>query len=316
MQLTPGKVTFAQLRDIARDKVSLQLDSGSSVAIDVGARAVADIAAKREPAYGIHTGFGRRASTRIPPDQLELLQKDLVLSHACGVGEPMPRLSESLLMALKLSSRGHSGICREVMDALIKLFNPNVLPLIPVKGSVGASGDRRSACRGRRSAERHAGLGGAGARQHVRDRRTVPYHGRRGRAVDRCGSRLGEALRGTRLRTARPPGPDRRSDCLSRAARHRSAGRAARTVADHLMEETRPYAYNEARAARVAPPLEILACDALAYRLRELSMAIERSKIWTHRPGKTRLVIGSSYRPEQCGVHIRRGNNGHCGDVA
>ncbi|HEY2607816.1 MAG TPA: histidine ammonia-lyase, partial [Paraburkholderia sp.] len=103
----------------------------------------ADIAAKGEPAYGINTGFGRLASTHIPRDQLELLQRNLVLSHAVGVGEPMSRPVVRLLIALKLSSlgRGHSGIRREVMEALITLYNADVLPVIPVKGSVGASGD-------------------------------------------------------------------------------------------------------------------------------------------------------------------------------
>ncbi|MBR8071369.1 MULTISPECIES: histidine ammonia-lyase [Burkholderia cepacia complex] len=141
--LTPGHLTLPQLRRIAREPVQLRLDPASFAKIDAGAKAVADIAAKGEPAYGINTGFGRLASTHIPHDQLELLQKNLVLSHAVGVGEPMARSSVRLLMALKLSSlgRGHSGIRREVMDALITLFNADVLPLIPVKGSVGASGD-------------------------------------------------------------------------------------------------------------------------------------------------------------------------------
>ncbi|NIE65051.1 histidine ammonia-lyase [Burkholderia sp. Ax-1719] len=143
MLLTPGHLTLPQLRQIARESVKLELDPASFAAIDAGARAVAEITAKGEPAYGINTGFGRLASTHIPTDQLELLQRNLVLSHAVGVGEPMSRPVVRLLMALKLSSlgRGHSGIRREVMDALITLFNADVLPLIPVKGSVGASGD-------------------------------------------------------------------------------------------------------------------------------------------------------------------------------
>lgn len=141
--LTPGRLTLPQLRRIARENVQIALDPASFAAIDRGAQAVADIAAKGEPAYGINTGFGRLASTHIPHDQLELLQKNLVLSHAVGVGEPMARPVVRLLMALKLSSlgRGHSGIRRVVMDALVTLFNADVLPLIPVKGSVGASGD-------------------------------------------------------------------------------------------------------------------------------------------------------------------------------
>uniref|UniRef100_UPI002ABE7C8E aromatic amino acid lyase n=1 Tax=Paraburkholderia sp. J76 TaxID=2805439 RepID=UPI002ABE7C8E len=147
IKLTPGHLTLPQLRQIARADenggVKLELDPASFDAIDAGARAVAEITAKGEPAYGINTGFGRLASTHIPREQLELLQRNLVLSHAVGVGEPMSRPVVRLLMALKLSSlgRGHSGIRREVMDALITLFNADVLPVIPVKGSVGASGD-------------------------------------------------------------------------------------------------------------------------------------------------------------------------------
>src|SRR3954469_3587642 len=143
MTLKPGHLTLPQLRQIARAHVPLKLDSASHAAIDACAKAVADIAAKGEPAYGINTGFGRLANTHIPADQLELLQRNLVLSHAVGVGEPMSRPVVRLLIALKLSSlgRGHSGIRREVMEALITLYNADVLPVIPVKGSVGASGD-------------------------------------------------------------------------------------------------------------------------------------------------------------------------------
>jgi len=141
--LTPGHLTLAQLRAIARGDDGLRLDPASHDAIDAGAKTVADIAAKGDPAYGINTGFGRLANTHIPREQLELLQRNLVLSHAVGVGAPMPRPVVRLLIALKLSSlgRGHSGIRRLVMDALIALFNADVLPLIPLKGSVGASGD-------------------------------------------------------------------------------------------------------------------------------------------------------------------------------
>lgn len=143
MMLTPGQLNLAQLRRIAREPVTLRLDPASHAAIDRGAKAVADIAAEGAPAYGINTGFGRLASTHIPHDQLELLQRNLVLSHAVGVGEPMSAPVVRLLIALKLSSlgRGHSGIRREVMDALVALFNADVLPVIPIKGSVGASGD-------------------------------------------------------------------------------------------------------------------------------------------------------------------------------
>jgi histidine ammonia-lyase len=141
--LTPGRLTLPQLRHIARRPAKLELDPASFAAIDACAKTVADITAKGEPAYGINTGFGRLASTHIPREQLELLQRNLVLSHAVGVGEPMSLPVVRLLIALKVSSlgRGHSGIRREVIGALVKLFNADVLPVIPVKGSVGASGD-------------------------------------------------------------------------------------------------------------------------------------------------------------------------------
>ncbi len=141
--LTPGHLTLQQLRCIARESVQLALDSESYASIDTGARAVADIVAKGEAAYGINTGFGLLANTHIPRDQLELLQRNLVLSHSVGVGAPMERSVVRLMIALKLSSlgRGYSGIRREVMEALLKLFNADVLPVIPLKGSVGASGD-------------------------------------------------------------------------------------------------------------------------------------------------------------------------------
>ena len=230
IKLTPGKLTLPQLRRIARERVQLTLDPASHAAIDACAKAVEDIAAKGLPAYGINTGFGRLANTHIPADQLELLQRNLVLSHAVGVGEPMSPPVVRLLMALKLSSlgRGHSGIRRVVMDAMITLFNADILPVIPVKGSVGASGDLAplahmsgvllgigevfiegkqapaldglkaaglepltlQAKEGLALAQRHAGFHGARVVQHVRDRRPVPHGAGVGRAVGGCRRRF------------------------------------------------------------------------------------------------------------------------------
>ncbi|MEH6461049.1 histidine ammonia-lyase [Chitinimonas sp. JJ19] len=143
MTLTPGKLTHKQLRAIMAGGVQLTLDPAAVPGIEAGARAVAAIVAKGAPAYGINTGFGRLASTHIPADQLELLQKNLVLSHAVGVGAPLPAPMVRLLLTLKISSmgRGYSGIRLEVITALLKLLNADVLPSIPAKGSVGASGD-------------------------------------------------------------------------------------------------------------------------------------------------------------------------------
>jgi histidine ammonia-lyase len=136
-------LNFAALRDLSRGGVALSISEAAYQAIDRGAAAVAQIVGRGEPAYGVNTGFGRLAQTHIPNDQLELLQRNLVLSHAVGVGAPLPAPVVRLMLALKIAalSRGFSGVRRELVDALVKLYNADVLPRVPSKGSVGASGD-------------------------------------------------------------------------------------------------------------------------------------------------------------------------------
>lgn len=142
--LTIGKpVNFATLRDLSRGGIELSVSESAYRDIDRGADTVAAIVARGQPAYGVNTGFGRLAQTHIPNDQLELLQRNLVLSHAVGVGDPLPAGVVRLMLALKIValSRGFSGVRRELVDVLVKLFNADVLPRVPSKGSVGASGD-------------------------------------------------------------------------------------------------------------------------------------------------------------------------------
>ncbi|MFC4160935.1 histidine ammonia-lyase [Chitinimonas lacunae] len=143
LTLTPGKLTLEHLRAVARGGVHLALDASAVPAIEASAATIDAIVAAGRPAYGINTGFGRLAQTQIPDDQLQQLQRNLVLSHAVGIGEAMTAEVVRLLMVLKLSSlgRGYSGVRLETMQRLITLFNAEVLPRIPVKGSVGASGD-------------------------------------------------------------------------------------------------------------------------------------------------------------------------------
>ena len=143
MILSPGRLTLAQLRALARAPLPLTLEPAAWPVIDAGAAAVEAIVRRGEPAYGINTGFGRLASTHIPDDQLELLQRNLVLSHAVGVGRPFSAPVVRLIIALKVASlaRGHSGVRRVVIEALLRLLEAGVLPVIPEKGSVGASGD-------------------------------------------------------------------------------------------------------------------------------------------------------------------------------
>ncbi len=134
---------FGDLRNLSRGGLTLALDPAAASAVERGAAAVAEIVSRGEPAYGVNTGFGRLAQTHIPNDQLELLQRNLVLSHAVGVGAPLPAPVVRLMLALKITSlaQGYSGVRRELVDALLALYNADVLPRVPSKGSVGASGD-------------------------------------------------------------------------------------------------------------------------------------------------------------------------------
>ncbi|MDE9456378.1 histidine ammonia-lyase [Xenorhabdus bovienii] len=139
----PGKMTFEELRHIYQHPVQITLDEQCFPAIERSVDCVNRIINENRTAYGINTGFGLLASTRIAERDLEELQRSLVLSHAAGVGEPLPDEIVRLIMVLKINSlaRGYSGIRLDVIQALITLVNAEVYPCIPSKGSVGASGD-------------------------------------------------------------------------------------------------------------------------------------------------------------------------------
>jgi histidine ammonia-lyase len=140
--LHPGAVDLAQWRAIYRG-ANIQLDPASAAAIARSAQTVADIVAKGEPVYGINTGFGKLATVRIERDDLATLQRNIVLSHAAGVGEPMPLPVVRLMMALKLVSlaQGASGVKPETIALLEAMLQHEVMPVVPCQGSVGASGD-------------------------------------------------------------------------------------------------------------------------------------------------------------------------------
>lgn len=141
--LTPGKVDLATLKSIYRGGVTLALDAASRHLIEQAHATVTDIVRSGKVTYGINTGFGKLAQTTIPAERLAELQRNLVLSHSVGLGELLPDDVVRLIVATKVISlaRGHSGIRIELVDALIALFNAGIMPCIPEKGSVGASGD-------------------------------------------------------------------------------------------------------------------------------------------------------------------------------
>ncbi|MAM13578.1 MAG: histidine ammonia-lyase [Rhizobiaceae bacterium] len=141
--LTPGSVTLATLEKIYRGDDAVRLDPGCDVAIEKAAARIAAIAAGNEPVYGINTGFGKLASIRIDAADTATLQRNLILSHCCGVGAPLDGSVVRLIMALKLISlgRGASGVRPELVRLIEDMLAKDVTPVIPEKGSVGASGD-------------------------------------------------------------------------------------------------------------------------------------------------------------------------------
>jgi len=140
--LNPGTVTLDQLNALWSGTPA-RLSDASLIAIDAAAASVDRIVAGGTTVYGINTGFGLLAQTRIPADKLADLQRNLILSHSCGLGDPLPRHVTRLMIILKLIGlgRGHSGVRRTVIDALMALLDADAMPVIPSQGSVGASGD-------------------------------------------------------------------------------------------------------------------------------------------------------------------------------
>ena len=143
LALLPGQVTLAELRSIAGGGVRLSLDAAALPAMQAAQATVDRIVEEDQVVYGINTGFGKLASTKIAHERLAELQRNLVLSHSVGTGDPLPDDVVRMVLATKAVSlaRGHSGVRPALADALLALANADVLPVIPAKGSVGASGD-------------------------------------------------------------------------------------------------------------------------------------------------------------------------------
>ncbi|WP_421791822.1 histidine ammonia-lyase [Hyphobacterium sp.] len=142
VSLKPGAMALTDWCSIYRG-TSVEVDRGCKGGVERAAQAVAELVASGRAVYGVNTGFGKLAQSRIADAELAELQKRLVLSHAAGVGEPMPPAIARLMIALKIASlgRGVSGVRWQVIETLEALIQRDCIPLIPCQGSVGASGD-------------------------------------------------------------------------------------------------------------------------------------------------------------------------------
>ena len=141
--IDPGKAPLSLWRALAEGQSGLTLSDTAWPRIARSRQIVEEALASGHAIYGVNTGFGKLAQTRIPDGELKHLQRNLVLSHAAGVGAPLPAPVVRLVIALKAASlaRGHSGVRRVVVERLLEMLAGNVLPEIPEQGSVGASGD-------------------------------------------------------------------------------------------------------------------------------------------------------------------------------
>ncbi len=143
LTLEPGKLTLDQLQSIHSGVVQLALADSCRANIRASQQVVQRAADGDAPVYGVNTGFGKLANQRISKEQLQTLQLNLIRSHSVGVGEPLAPDVMRLMLVMKAASlaRGHSGVREVVIDTLLAVHNAGLVPYVPAKGSVGASGD-------------------------------------------------------------------------------------------------------------------------------------------------------------------------------
>ncbi len=141
--INPGEMTLAELEEVWRHNEGVRLTSDARGSVDAAAELVQRAVLGDNAIYGVNTGFGKLASVRIAPEDTETLQRNLILSHCCGVGEPLDAATTRLMMILKMLSlgRGASGVRWSVIAMIEAMLERGVVPIVPVQGSVGASGD-------------------------------------------------------------------------------------------------------------------------------------------------------------------------------
>ena len=138
-----NQLTLATLRAAWCEPVHISLNDDDLERIRRSQQIVSTALTGEQPVYGINTGFGLLANVRIADDELAQLQKNLILSHCVGVGDPLDDRVVRLALVLKVLglSQGYSGVTPQLIDSLCALLNHEIYPCIPARGSVGASGD-------------------------------------------------------------------------------------------------------------------------------------------------------------------------------
>jgi histidine ammonia-lyase len=141
--LIPGQMNLELLRNLFISGEHCVLDKACVPKVEAACALVGKVVRENRVIYGINTGFGSLANQTIPADKLQQLQRNLVLSHACGSGALLSDEVVSIILLLKINTlaQGYSGVRMELIEALCALYNAKVYPCIPAKGSVGASGD-------------------------------------------------------------------------------------------------------------------------------------------------------------------------------
>ncbi|MCW8471921.1 histidine ammonia-lyase [Fluoribacter gormanii] len=141
--LHPGELNLHSIKEILAKQLDCVLAREAFERIHASHQTVKKVILDKKTVYGINTGFGSLANQTISEENLKQLQRNIVLSHACGTGELLSDEIVALILLLKINNlaQGYSGVRLELIEALISLFNHKVYPCIPAKGSVGASGD-------------------------------------------------------------------------------------------------------------------------------------------------------------------------------
>ena len=136
-------LTLSQVEAVARGYEKVQLTEEAKNAVNKARAYVEKKLDEGTVIYGLTTGFGKFSDTFIPADETAQLQRNLIISHSCGMGEPLPTEAVRAAMLLRCNalSRGHSGIRLSTIQTLLDMLNSGVHPIIPEKGSLGASGD-------------------------------------------------------------------------------------------------------------------------------------------------------------------------------